>query len=370
MKIASVTLTHHRIPLDPPVRSAWDPRPRCSFGVVIVRVQTDDGRVGIGSGDAMPGLRGNEDLFVGGDPLDLDGHFRRIESLSFHYGRCWPLEVALWDLAGKIREEPCWRMLGGRSGRVRTYASAATRRDVVETVDHARRMRDAGFPALKLRFHHEDWRRDVEALRAARKAVGDRMGLMVDCNQGWRMPWDTREPWSLDEATAVVDRLEELDVEWIEEPLHRGDYAGLRALRGRTRVRVACGEMTRELHDLRELVTRGCVDIVQPDAVLSGGMAGAARVAGLARTHGVGFTPHTWGNGIGLVANAHVAAAFAGDLPLEFPFDPPTWTPEHRDFALRRPRHTDSSGWMDLGRAPGLGLDLDEERLEETRIDA
>lgn len=93
MKISRIRITHHRLPLDPPFHAAWDPRPRTRFDATIVRVETDEGLVGIGSGGSMPGFAGHEDLFVGEDPLDLDRHFRVIESLSFHYGRCWPLEV-------------------------------------------------------------------------------------------------------------------------------------------------------------------------------------------------------------------------------------------------------------------------------------
>lgn len=368
MKITRIALSRHRLPLDPPFVPAWDTRPRRHFEVTLVRVETDEGLVGIGTGQAMPGLAGHEDLFLGRDPRDLDRHFRVIENLSFHYGRCWPLDVALWDLFGKIAGQPCWRLLGGQAGRVRAYASSGCLRAPDELVDLAQRMVELGFPALKVRFQRPDWRADVKALEAVRAALGPRLGLMVDCNQGWRMPWDTAEPWTFKEALAVARELERLEVYWMEEPLHRGDYAGLAALRAACGLRLAGGEMTRELHELRELITRGCLDVVQPDAVLVGGLSGLARVATLARAHHLEFTPHTWGDGIGLLANAHLAAGAAGARYLEYPLDPPTWGPERRDFPLVAPVTVDEAGWVTLGEAPGLGLELDEARLTRTRV--
>ena len=370
MQIERIRLSHHRIPLDPPFHPTWDRRERESFVVSLVRVETDEGLVGIGSGDAMYGLADHEALFVGRDPLDLERHARVIENLSFHYARYWPLDVALWDLAGKIRGQPCWRLLGGRTGRVPVYASSGMRREPEQVAELALRMADAGFPALKLRFWHEDWQRDVAGVAAARAAVGDRLQLMADCNQAWRMPWDTQDPWSYGDALSVVRELGEVGVRWVEEPLHRGDLDGLRRLRESTGVPIAGAELTRELHELGELVRRGCLDVLQPDVVLTGGFSGLRGIAALAREHGIAFTPHTWGNGIGLVANAHLFAGVGGEPWLEYPFDPPGWTPERRDLGLREPLSLDAEAMLDLGEAPGLGLELDEERLAATRIDS
>ena len=184
MKITRIALSRHRIELDPPFLPSWDTRPRDHFAADIVRVETDAGLVGIGSGDSMAGFAGHEELFVGRDPLDIERHFRVIENLSFHYGRCWPLDVALWDLYGKITGQPCWRLLGGRSARVRCYASSGSLKTAEELARLAGGVRDAGFPALKIRFQRPDWRDDIAALGAVRDAVGASIDLMVDCNQG------------------------------------------------------------------------------------------------------------------------------------------------------------------------------------------
>ncbi len=369
--IAKIDVSHHRLPLDPPFVASWDGRPRQHFDVTVVRVTDSEGRVGIGSGDLLLGLQGHEDLFIGQDPRRLERHYEVLSHIQFHYGRCWPLDLALWDLTGKITGEPVWRLLGGRSDRVRAYASSGVLRDPGAMAETAERFVDAGFAAMKVRFHRGsrggDWRDDIAALESVRERIGTRMELMVDCNQGWRMPWDTEAPWTLKDAIAVARELERLDVYWMEEPLHRADRDGLKRLRDSVDLRIAGGEMTRELYEFRDLIAEGCLDVVQPDCALVGGITGLRRVAVMAREFGVTFTPHTWSNGFGVVANCHLTAGLGEAAFIEFPYDPPEWSLERRDYLLSRP-FDHQNGWLHLSEAPGFGVELDEATLAATLI--
>jgi L-alanine-DL-glutamate epimerase-like enolase superfamily enzyme len=369
--IASITISHHRLPLDPPFHASWDPKPRASFDATLVRVETDDGLVGWGSGDAMLGFAGHEPLFVGEDPLAIERHHRVLSHLNFHYGRCWPLDLALWDLAGKITGQPCWKLLGGATNRVRAYASSGVLREPAELAGAAERFAAEGFAALKIRFRPQgargDWRDDIRALEAVRARLGDRLELMVDCNQGWRMPWDVAPAWTLKDALPVARELERLGVYWMEEPLDRADYDGMRALRDAVDIRIAGGEMIRELSAFRDLIERRSLDVLQPDAALVGGITGLRRVANLAEAHGIVFTPHTWTNGMGLVANAHLVAGLGCAPFLEFPYDPPQWSLDRRDFPMAAP-FAAKDGWLTLSDAPGMGYQVDEDRLARTRI--
>ena len=367
-RIASIGITHHRLNYTPPFHASWDTKPRVYFDATIVRVTTDTGLVGLGSGDRMLGFEGHENLFIGQDPLAIERHYRVLSNIDFHYGRCWPLDLALWDLAGKVTGQPCWKLLGGLSNRIRAYASSGTLRDPGAMAEAAERYLSEGFRALKIRFHRGDWREDVKALEAVRARVGGRLDLMVDCNQGWRMPWDTETPWSLKDALTVARELERLGVYWMEEPLHRGDHAGMKALREATDVRIAAGEMTRQLHELRDLITGGCVDVLQPDVALVGGITGLRRVATLAQEHNLTFTPHTWTNGMGVTANAHLVAGFIDAPFLEFPYDPPEWTFDRRDYMMAEPLRTDAEGCLNLTNTPGMGYALDEDKLAATRV--
>ncbi len=369
-RISSITITHHRLQFSEPFRASWDSKPRMHFDATIVRVATDGGLVGCGSGDLMLGFRGHEALFIGQDPLSLERHHRVLSHIDFHYGRCWPLDLALWDLAGKILGQPCWKLLGGLASRVRAYASSGVLREPAQLADQAERYLAQGFKALKIRFHRGDWRHDVRSLEAVRARIGDRLELLVDCNQGWRLPWDTQAPWSFKDALAVARELERLEVYWMEEPLHRADYTGMRALREATDVRLAAGEMTRQLHELRELIDHGCADVLQPDVALVGGISGLRRIATMAQEYHLTFTPHTWTNGMGLTANAHLAAGFAESPFLEYAFDPPDWSLERRDFMMTEPLAVDAEGYINLSDEPGMGYALNEPLLARTRVPA
>ncbi|MCU1359768.1 MAG: mandelate racemase/muconate lactonizing enzyme family protein [Ilumatobacteraceae bacterium] len=371
-QIVAIDITHHQLPLDPPFPASWDPQPRTKFPATIVRVRDSDGREGIGSGDVMYGFADYARYFIGQDPLDLGQHAARLANIEFHAGRPWPLDLALWDLAGKIGDEPVWRMLGGTSPRVRLYASSAVHRPVPHMVDTAHRIIDAGFDAMKVRFGRPSIEDDLAVISAVRDAVGDRLTLMVDCNQGWRMPWDTAQPWDLHTATAVAERLQAEQVFWMEEPLHRGDYEGMTELRRRVRsagsMRIAGGEMTREPYEFRELLQRDCLDVFQPDCVCSQGISGLAMFAHQVAAAGKLFTPHTWGNGIGVAANLQLIAGtvgYEGSQWVEWPYDPPEWSIDRRDYPLSEHLQAEG-GWITLSDAPGLGFQLDEERLART----
>jgi len=364
--ITRIEITHHQLPLDPPFPASWDPQPRTKFPATIVRVHDSEGRVGIGSGDAMYGFDDYQRYFLGEDPLDLDRHAAVLSNIEFHAGRPWPMDIALWDLAGKIRDQPIWKMVGGRSNRIQAYASSGVHRPVAEMVKVARRIKALGFPALKVRFGRPDLDDDLAVISAVRDAVGDDLELMVDCNQGWRMPWDTQRPWDVDKATSVAQRLETERVYWMEEPLHRGDYDGMAELRNRVGISIAGGEMTREPYEFRELLARDCFDVFQPDAVCSMGISGLRHLAVEVEQAGKIFTPHTWGNGIGVMANLHLTAGTVATPFIEFPFDPPEWSTARRDYILTDTIEADGDGWITLSDRPGLGIELDEAVLART----
>ena len=123
MQITRIVLTRLVLPLEPPFPAAWDPIPRTRFAATIVRVETDEGVVGIGSGDTMDGFEAFEHLFIGQDPLAIARHVRVLETIDFHAGRYWPLEAALWDIVGKVAGLPVATLFGGSADALPVYAS-------------------------------------------------------------------------------------------------------------------------------------------------------------------------------------------------------------------------------------------------------
>lgn len=366
-RIESIKIVHYSLPMDPPFRASWDPQPRSVHNSSLVLVRAGEFE-GIGSGDAMLGFTGHESLFVGQDPFDIDRHVQVLDNLQFHYGRMWPLEVALWDLMARMRGMPLWQLLGGDSPIVPLYASTGQRRNPVEQAEVARNRQAEGFPAIKIRFHGESLPRNLAVVREVRQAIGSEMEILVDANQGWRMAWDTSPPWDLETALWMADGLAELDVYWLEEPLHRHAYRELAELRSRAEVRIAGGEGNRELAELKEYLHHGSLDVYQPDAVWSTGVLRGRRLAQEVQATGAIYSPHTWGDGMVMMANMHLAAAVSEAPFIEYPFDPPGWTAERRDFFLTEPIAGVSNGKLRLPDAPGLGVEVDWDRIEPLRI--
>jgi D-galactarolactone cycloisomerase len=369
VRIAGIRLRRLRVPLDPPFLAAWDPKPRRELEATLVYVDTDEGLTGIGSGDTMDGFERYADLFVGEDALDVERHVRVLETIAFHAARYWPLEAALWDLAGKAEGMPTARLLGGGAGRLAVYASTGEQREPTARVESALACRAEGFRALKLRVDGKRPDDGLAAVRAVREAVGDSMEIMVDLNQGWRMPGDVAPLLGYDEVRETAAQLRELDLLWLEEPLAGDDVGGLARLRAETGVRLAGGEMARTPAELDAHLRARSLDVFQPDAVLAVGLLRARELAERVRAAGHWFTPHTWTNGIGLLANLHLAAGIGGGPFLELPYDPPGWTPERRDFMLAEPLRPDPDGYLAVPDRPGLGIELDEDAVDRCSVD-
>jgi D-galactarolactone cycloisomerase len=363
MRITSIRTQRLRLPLDPPFNAAWDPTPRRAFEATIVRVETDAGLVGIGSGDTMAGFDEFEHLFIGADPLALARHARTLETISFHAGRYWPLEAALWDLIGQACGQPVATLLGGACDRVPAYASWGELRSPEQRAQDAQALLDQRFHGVKVRIARERIDEGIAVVAAVRDAVGDRLAIMVDLNQWWRMAGDIEPGLGPADARRAIERLRQHGVAWVEEPLAGDDRAGMRMLRESTGVRIAGGEMARTFDELRLALEADALDVYQPDVVLALGISGARTLAELALRRNRWFTPHTWTNGIGLLANLHVCAGVGGGPMLEFPHDPPGWTPRRRDFMLAEPITIDADGMLCVPDAPGLGVMLDEEAV-------
>jgi len=366
VKIVSIETRRYRYPLDPPFAAAWDPIPRTHQDATIVVVRSDDGVEGYASGDDVPDRELLERLLVGCDVTDTPSVHGIVETVDFHHGRNWIVEVAVWDLLGRARDEPLWHLLGGTKDRIVAYASSGELVDAEERVRRCGALRDAGVQAVKLRLHSHDWRVDLPVIEAVRDAVPE-LDVMVDANQGWRMPGDLTPRWDVATAGAFATELERLGVYWLEEPLHTADVEGYASLSGGG-LRIAAGEMVRSTAEARELVARGGVDVVQPDVVLTGGIEGARAIASVAAGHGRVWSPHTWSNGYGLLASLHAALAFSTCPYIEVPFDPPAWSAERRDWLLPVTLEVAPDGTVGPPDGPGLGVVPDWDVLERYRV--
>jgi D-galactarolactone cycloisomerase len=372
MKIVRVTSRVVDFPLEREFHPAWARgRNQPNLLMVLLEIETDDGIIGHGAAHAgveaaIAIERFVAPYFLGRDPTQIERLTSVLRDAEILGPPVYAMEIPLWDILGKAADMPVYKLWGGYADRVLAYCATAE----VRTPEHRRHdaaaFAEAGFHAVKLRFHHDDPRRDLEVVEAIRDELGDRIDLIVDANQAGVEPGHGgHKTWGFRRAVEIALELEQLGVLWLEEPLPRHDYDGLARLRSKlTRMKLAGGEDNHGLHEFRLLLDRGCYDILQPDALLSEGIFQLRKVAALAELAACELVPHTWGNGIGLLANLHLAASVRNCSHLEFPHDPPSgWTAEARDQMLAEPLWIDDEGFVRVPDRPGFGFVLDEERI-------
>ncbi len=373
MKIDRIDAWICHFPLPAPFSPSWVPGLASqNNSAVVYRVRTDEGLDGYAGWIAFADeARGPVNLMraflAGRDPTRPAEIRPLLETAVRVLGqRVWFVETAIYDLAAKAAGLPLYRYLGGARDRVPAYASFGELRKPRQRAEDAIAAIERGFKAIKLRPRHPTMREDVEEVQTVREAAGEDLVIAADANQGWRV--DTFAPehpvrWDFKRALATARAYEEFDVAWLEEPLDQFDFEGYRRLRDQTTTPIAGGELCGDVWPLREMIERRALDIVQPDATFTGGITGALEIATMARNAGLGFAPHTWSNGLGLLTNLHVLAATHGAW-LEYPYDPPGWVPEARDAMLATPIVVEADGMVTLPQAPGLGIDLDIDRIE------
>ena len=326
----------------------------------LIRVHTDSDLVGLGSVYSYPDLvrlivEGHlRPALVGEDPSKIERIWKRCYKLTRWYGRkgaavsaLGGIDIALWDLRGKVAGKPISALLDASRSRVPAYASGLLwNDDLFELEQEAKCHMDEGFQAMKMRLGRH-WGYDCVALAAVRGAIGPDMKLMIDGNARY----------SLDGATRMIPRFRDAGIFWLEEPFPPEDPDSFRALRpSLSGIRLAAGENEFGEQGFRELIDPGIVHIVQPDCCRCGGLTPALRIADRAQAKGLQVAPHTWSDAVALVANMHFVAATPNALTVEVDR---TGNPFIDDL-LTEPLRVEE-GMIPVPGGPGLGIELNEE---------
>jgi L-alanine-DL-glutamate epimerase-like enolase superfamily enzyme len=354
---------------------AWAPTDKPSQHSAFVRVHTDDGLSGLGEASPMQGGRASigmirhdiAPMLIGRDPLDhavlLDQAMHTLVKLGPEgalTGALAALDIALWDIKGKLTGLPIYKLIGGAwKTALPFYASIGGNGDrdlddVLRVVEARLRDRPA---AIKIRFDNArttldaDIPGDIAKARAVRKLVGD-LPLAFDANNGY----------TAGGAIRVGRALEELGFWWFEEPVQHYHPRAMGEVARALDITVSAGEQTYTTAALADLIDAG-VRMVQPDIVKMGGITGMLRCAALAQAHGVELVPHQTQPTIGHTANLHIVASLLqGTKPAEWN-DPST-----RTHAVFENPPVPVDGLFHLPAAPGLGLVVDEAALAARRV--
>ena len=337
----------------------------------VIEVVTDDGRVGVGSAYTSlaliaGGVKLLRPLLIGERADEPARVSEKLRQHTFWQGRGGSVEhaisgidIALWDLFGKVVNQPVARLLGGvYRTRIKPYGSLlfdepdALRWKLGQAVAR-------GFKAIKLGwkpFGRRDAKTDELLMRTARDTVGPDVELMIDAG-GSDAYWPHGYKWAL----RTAQMLAAFDVAWFEEALPPDDLAGFVELRRHSPVPIATGEVLTRRQSFWPFIQQHAVDIVQPDATKCGGLTEAWRIGWMAYEHNVQMVPHGWNTAIGLAADLHLVAAMPVARYVEFLTPSP-----YMDRLITDPFRPDAEGLLTIPvDRPGLGIELNQDALKE-----
>lgn len=393
MKINRIELYYVKIPLeekrpgffgDPAYfLPSWIPGFRQSeMRFYLLKLGTDQGYEGYSAMPAMGferkglgAMMGN--YLMGLNPMDIRLVNQRVQEFSYIGMRNGWIDAAFWDIIGKVKKEPLWKVLGGTGGFVYPYISTGSthNHDQAKIREICRQALDKGYKGMKLRVKSHEPAPMLDFVGAAREVVGDKMDLMVDANQGWPVDIVDETPkWDVDFAIKFAQGLEPYNIKWLEEPLNRGHFEGLAELRKNTSTPIAGGELNSTWRDFKAMLDIGSLDIYQPDAVMVGGtFAGGISVVywlireiqrrnqeNKSNSKPLKYCPHTWTTGLGFA----VALQLVGVLPpddrslLEYPLEG-HWKPDYWARFIKGGFAPDQEGRIKIPDEPGLGVEID-----------
>lgn len=363
MKITRIEIHLIRVPFDMGAApKAFAGMNWTSVDSMFVRVLTDQGVDGWGEGwghvacpatlAALSTLVGP--AFVGRDATDRAALMLDMQHRFHIHGRTGPvvyalsaIEIALWDMAGKLANLPIATLLGGAPRELNAYASLLRYGEPPLVAAAVERALKQGFRHVKLHEERHD------AVQAARQAAGESTWLALDTNC----------PWSVSQAIEHARALEPLRLAWLEEPVWPPeDRHGLARVRASTTTPIAAGENATCIHEMTSLFEAGALDICQPSVIKFGGIAAVAQAAAVANAHSVDYVPHCFYFGPGYLASLHLAAAFAPAVPFELFFGDLQASPYHD--AVRA-----HEGHLTVPDGPGLGLEPDMGVIAKYRLE-
>jgi L-alanine-DL-glutamate epimerase-like enolase superfamily enzyme len=296
-------------------------------------------------------LDGPEDIRRMASQIELDS----IDLLQAPH--TWSgVEIALWDLLGKVREEPVWILLGYREAfRKLPYASQLFGDTPAQTYEQAAAARQQNFRAVKFGWGpigRSDLQTDREHFVAAREGLGKGALLMVDVGQIFRA--------NVEAAAARLPMLEQVGAVWLEEPFHTSALDAYSSLARRSSIKLAGGEGAHNFHMAQHLIDYGGVGYIQVDCGRIGGIGPAKRVADYAVSKGVTFVNHTFTSHLALSSSLQPYAGLESHEMCEYPFAPKLLAREITSNHLDR----DQDGYVSVPDAPGLGIALNAEAIE------
>ena len=346
--------------------------------ICIVKITSDSGHVGWGEGYGPAGvIRAGIELLspflIDQNPLETETLWGVMYRRTLDFARrgilvaaMSAIDVALWDLKGKILEQPVHLLLGGKKrDRIIPYATGmyfSKKGNLSDLLSkEAKQYADLGYKAMKMKVGL-DIKEDIENVKAVREAIGPDINLMIDANHAY----------NLREAVQLAKAVEPYNISWFEEPISPEYYEQYAELRTKTSIPIAGGECEYLRFGFQTLLQSKSVDIVQPDICATGGLTEAKRIAVLASVYGVEIVPHTWGTGIAISAALHFVSnldILPGRLKTPSCYIEYDRTENGLRDELTSTEMIFENGEINISDAPGLGFELNEDALHKYSMD-
>ena len=342
---------------------------------LIVRIQTDEGIEGIGEASMLghdPIVASlleqwAENYLIGKNPISGELHWTRLHQDNLgRGGRLFStalsgIDIALWDLRGKILGVPVYELLGGPyENKLRVYANGwyTTPGSPEQNAEEAKKVVSMGYTAMKFdpfgkvaytTITPEEAQLAEDRVAAVREAVGPNVDILVEVHARFNVYT----------AIPLGQRLEKYNPFWFEEPVSQENVSEMKQVRSKINIPVATGERLYLKFPFFELVRNEAVDILQPDICNAGGITELKKIAGMAEAQHIMMAPHNTNSAVGTVASMHLDAAMPNFLIQEYHAE--FYEPHYFEVVEGLPRQED--GYVDLPKGPGLGLTIDEDLM-------
>ncbi len=364
MKITDVTMESYRWPRKRPIRNGRYVYP--TAGLDVLTIETDEGVTGVGLSAGVQEAEGIgrqildylKQYAIGQDPFDTERIWddmwqpklvgRRGITTRIISG----VDIALWDLKGKVAGRPVYKLLGGFADKVPVYIAGGYYEEGKGLKELAVEMEvavDSGANAVKMKIGGAPIAEDVERVRVVRETVGRDVKVMVDANCAYRYY----------EAIDIAGKIESYDITWFEEPVNPDDYRGHELISRATSIPIATGENEYTKYGFRDLIESRSAAIIQPDALIMGGVTEFMKVAAMAQAHDLPIAPHGTQD-----VHIHLVCAIPNGLILEYYS---TSTDPLRAEMFKENLQVED-GYVRAPDRPGLGIEPNEEVLSRYRV--
>ena len=360
MKITGLESRIVKLPLEEPLADG-PTQQGATMSFVTLKLQTDQGVEGLGisffGGGAMSGalkaaIDGLGALTVGENPMHIEFIVQKLRAAAAPSGpggiftlALSAIDIALWDIRGKVLEQPVSTLLGGYRDKVPTYASGALMRGfpLAHVEKAAAKLVERGFRQMKTQLAlpgDTNPEKEIERIRVVREAIGYEIDLMCDINQRW----DVRQ------AISIGKRVDEYRLFWLEDVVAPDDYPGLAAVADALSTPIAAGEYVYGIVPFRHMLEHRSVDIVMVDVLRAGGISQWVKIAGMAEAFNLPIVNH-----LAPEISVHLVAAVPNGLTVEYmPWSAKIWKEVPQPV----------KGELIVPDKPGLGLEFDNDALK------